>query len=582
MKKVLTVLLSALVVCSVAGCSSEKNSGSSETDSASAANDSASAKGNSVSLEEEEDAFSEIDASKLPSKVDLRDFDGKNYVTPVKTQLFGDCWTFGMAGSAETSYLFANDMGVPAGQVNDKVNFSEKYISCYMFHGITKDDVVKGKVRASQVGDGFDPSEAESTNPISAYIIGGPFVGHANLFGSGFGPVDESVSVKGEYPYAYDDESSVEWSLPVNAEYRNAPVGAFLGSSRVLPSPAMFDEKGNYSLNEAGLTAIKSELSRGHAVSLGVLSQHAGFNPKNHASYYSGEEESDHGVAVIGYDDNYAKENFTKELNGKVIEGTTPPGNGAFIVKNSWGLQNNDGDIDDGFIYLSYYDHGISTPQSYVFCNNDSLRHNELNYDQYDLMMTNWYSVADHDSETKTANIFDAEEDENLFQIAYMTGSPKTEVAYEIYKGVENDDPSSGELLEKGVSRHRYAGYQRVDIENEYELKKGEKYSVVLTTKRVTDDKGSMTYTEFFPYSTEFFEGMTVNGQINKGESFLYADGKWKDMTDLKDGLKSTAFEQCVKEYSSKKDGSKLSLESEATFTVDNYPIKAISAPAGK
>ena len=83
----------------------------------------------------------------LPSKVDLRNYDGKNYVTSVKRQSFGDCWSFSLAGSAEIAYLYANNMGVDAGELNDYVDFSEKYIAWYMYHGMTNDDVVKGKVK---------------------------------------------------------------------------------------------------------------------------------------------------------------------------------------------------------------------------------------------------------------------------------------------------------------------------------------------------------------------------------------------------------------------------------------------------
>ncbi|MBQ1353992.1 MAG: hypothetical protein IIY42_03995, partial [Ruminococcus sp.] len=260
MKKLLAVILSALTLCTVTACSSGSGTPSAEED------------------------FTEIDAAKLPSKVDLRNFEGKNYVTPVKTQWFGDCWTFSLTGAAEISYLFENDMGVPAGEVNDKVNFSEKYISWYLFHGITKDDAVKGKVRASQVGEGFDLSEAESGNGFTAYIIGGPFVHHSNFFGAGFGPVDESVSVKGEYPYAYDDSWEGEWTLPLNAEYRNAPVTAYIKSSTRLPSPTQLDAEGNYSLNQDGINAIKSELSQGHGVTIALCASHPGFNSKKHAS----------------------------------------------------------------------------------------------------------------------------------------------------------------------------------------------------------------------------------------------------------------------------------------------------------
>ncbi len=46
----------------------------------------------------------------------MRNLNGKNYVTPVKAQEFGDCWSFSLASAAEISYLYANDMGVPAGE----------------------------------------------------------------------------------------------------------------------------------------------------------------------------------------------------------------------------------------------------------------------------------------------------------------------------------------------------------------------------------------------------------------------------------------------------------------------------------
>lgn len=191
----------------------------------------------------------EIDINDLPSKFNLRNADGKNYVTPVKSQKWGDCWSFSLAGSAEIVYLYANDMGVPSGKVNDQVDFSEKYIVWYMFHGITKDDAAKGKVRASQAGEGFDLSEDEKTDEMTAYNIGGPFVHSASLYGSGFGPVDESVSVKGELPYAYNDDSSVGWQLPLTAEYRNAPVTALFRDGNILPSPSSPDEKGKYKFN---------------------------------------------------------------------------------------------------------------------------------------------------------------------------------------------------------------------------------------------------------------------------------------------------------------------------------------------
>ena len=523
----------------------------------------------------------EVDVSELPSGFDLRNADGKNYVTPVKTQRWGDCWTFALAGAAETAYLYANDMGVPAGEKNDQVDFSEKYIAWYMFHGMTKDDVVKGKVRASQVSEGFDPSQPEKEEgEITAYIAGGPFVQTANLFGSGFGPVDESAEVNGEYPYAYNDEASVEWTLPLNAEYRNAPVTGLFRELRILPAPAAADADGNYRFNQDGIDAIKKELFMGHGVVVALNAQNPGYNGKSRAAYFSGDDEPNHAVVVVGYDDDFPKEKFTgKNSDGEESEGSTPPGNGALILKNSWGLTAFDGDIDDGYVYISYYDHCLLAALSLVFDDNNSAKHTARNYDQYDLMMTIWYGTTEYEDETKMANVFEAEEDETLCQIEYRTSYPDAEVSYEIYKGVEKDDPASGELMEKGVRSHPYAGSHVIDLNSEYPLKKGDRYSVVLTMKR--GDK----YTEVFPYGTELntevVNHLVMKGIVNQGESYLYTDGKWNDMTQMKDSLLERAYRQCLENIASDKAVPDIEPD-QKTFTVDNYPIKAILTPDGE
>lgn len=557
MKKIFAVLLSGFVMASAAtGCAGSGSSGSTPDTPA-----------------EINEIPDEADVGELPSKFDLRDADGKSYVTAVKSQLWGDCWAFSLAGSAEIAYLYANGLGVPTGKINDKVNFSEKYIVNYMFHGVTKDDVSVGRVRASQVGEGFDPKQAEDASELSTYFIGGPFVHTANLFGSGFGPVEESVSVKGELPYEYNDDASVEWLLPLNAEYRCAPVSALFRESRILPVPSTCDAKGKYRFNEEGVTAIKTELYRGHGVSMALNVTNPNFIQKNLAVYYDGDDDADHAITVVGYDDDYPKENFVeRDESGKIVKGSLPPGNGAFIIKNSWGIVDEE---KDGFIYVSYYDHGICSAMSYVFDDNKTAKHTKRNIDQYDLMMTQWYGTTEYDKETKTANIFDAEEDESLYQLEYRTAFPDAEVSYEIYKDVKKDDPSSGTLLEKGVCSHKYAGSHVIDLKGEYGLKKGDLYSVVLTVRR------SGAYTEVFPYSTKFFGGMSVKGIVNKGESFLYKDGKWTDMTERKDSLLESAYKQCAEGLKNNKAVPEIELD-KSTFALDNYPIKAISAPKGK
>ena len=61
------------------------------------------------------------------------------------------------------------------------------------------------------------------------------------------------------------------------------------------------------------------------------------------ANYYCYKVENlNHAITVIGWDDDYKASNFAR----------TPSGNGAWIIKNSWGTGNG----DNGFYYVSYYD----------------------------------------------------------------------------------------------------------------------------------------------------------------------------------------------------------------------------------
>ena len=65
----------------------------------------------------------------------------------------------------------------------------------------------------------------------------------------------------------------------------------------------------------------------------------------NNGAYYNSDHAiADHGVCIVGWDDNYSTSNYP--LNNR------PPGDGAWLVKNSWGP----GRGDDGYLWVSYYD----------------------------------------------------------------------------------------------------------------------------------------------------------------------------------------------------------------------------------
>jgi C1A family cysteine protease len=96
---------------------------------------------------------------------------------------------------------------------------------------------------------------------------------------------------------------------------------------------------------------VKRLVARDGGVSVGMWWDGAAYNSAT-ASYYLGKARGEnHGVVIVGWNDSYPRRKFTA--------GHRPPGNGAFLVRNSW--------RDDwgrgGYFWVSYYDRSFAREQ---------------------------------------------------------------------------------------------------------------------------------------------------------------------------------------------------------------------------
>jgi C1A family cysteine protease len=98
---------------------------------------------------------------------------------------------------------------------------------------------------------------------------------------------------------------------------------------------------------------VKRLVRQNGALSVGMFMDQGSYLNWSTDSYYCPSARGEnHGVTIVGWDDDYRRRNF-RSATGR------PPGNGAFLVRNTWGTSFGGG----GYFWVSYYDRSFAREQ---------------------------------------------------------------------------------------------------------------------------------------------------------------------------------------------------------------------------
>ncbi|WP_026516106.1 lectin like domain-containing protein [Butyrivibrio sp. MC2021] len=421
----------------------------------------------------------------------------KSYTTPnlpkVRDQNpYGTCWAFATLGLAETSLL-------KKGLISDP-DLSELHLAWFLNNSVV--DPLGG------IEDNY------SREGMSAINDGGDFEGAFFTLAQWKGAADEEVaqydrdidvvSCRGiQDELAYEDIAHLE-----NFYIENVDLDAFRDSkniSMLAPIKNMIYEYGaaGITILVPGIYDMRSDLPR--------------FNVQ-HNCYYSPESAgSGHAVVILGWDDDFPKEHFAIEA----------PGDGAFLVRNSWTTSgSSDENSFSGYFWMSYYEASLGSTFYAADFNVASNYENNYQYDGYNASYGG-YSIG---ANVFTAHSLEGYNGEILKAVSFFSDTTNVNYRIKIYKDVV-DAPDSGNLVEKAITTGTtgYAGYYTIPLTEAVEISALSKFAVVVELDAPALHK-------------EMESDCT---RSNHGESFSY-DSCWADM-ESEGNFRIKAFTDNVK-----------------------------------
>jgi len=368
-------------------------------------------------------------------------------VTPVKNQLRSPtCWAFSSLSSLESSIIK---------EYNQTYDFSENHLK----------NIIN---KYSIVGTDTGANEGSSLLRPVNYMV------------SWYEPVLENQDV-------FYDESTISSIMD----------SVFHVQDVMLIKETPIDDISEYKKYILKYGAIFTDFNSEGACDLNLVT----YNNEtflNTVNYYSYNEKSpNHAITIIGWDDNYSRYNFNNS-------GYIPQADGAFIVKNSWGVANG----INGIIYISYYDKSLAIRGSVAFS-----MENKNNYE----------SIYQHES----CSVSTINSNSSIVYIANRYQSTKNEEIQAVGTFFYDESDYIVTIYKNGIEQYTQNGhvsiasYKTIQLNEYVPLIKGDNFTAIIkitsdnNTKIIVQDMQNMTSKIITQDSFISFDGLTWTNLYN-------------------------------------------------------------------